>query len=294
MEKPKFVTAELGNVINVDSQGKRFNDPYKRSVLNKDDGSQCFAHVEDGYKIAQHQTVYDYLHQGLDNQGLKYDFSYEIGGYAKKNRHGGRVKFRIVLPEVNLDLLTEGVTLSMRINTDNSYDCTTGLRMLFGASNGPINYYLNEEFARVYHKHTKSLDVKNIEKAIKSGMENFRTKMKAAFLDLINAPLEPAFVSLAIEEMIAEKAKAPMSQKYLKEIKAHIEKGTKVKNKWQLYHLACKVLSDLGASSDVEKDQAIKMLARIKKLEMPEKTASTTDSALTVPEKPILELATAN
>jgi hypothetical protein len=183
----------------------------------------------------------------------------------KTHKNGGRIHIDITLPDLNLDLLTEGTVLNMRLTTDNSYDSSTGLRFNLGATADGINFHLPEKFSREYHKHTKNIDVDKIRQALEKGVENFKTKMKSAFEELVKSSLNPAQVSLFLDDLIKAKKK-PMAKKYLEAMLDKVKKGLPVNNKWQLYRLACQVLSEGEASIDVERAACVAMLREIRKL----------------------------
>ena len=158
--------------------GETWQDDKFVALVNEANFKHRFCYVTNGYKIAQHEDVISIIEEALKDLKFNHNMTFDI------MNDGCRINVKINFPDVKLDLLSEcGEMLYMRISTDNSYDCTTGLRFQLGAYTGSnIRLHLSDRFSKHYHKHTKGLDITDVEKALTDGVKNFQEKVKNVFL----------------------------------------------------------------------------------------------------------------
>jgi len=254
MGDKKFIEAREMKIF--DEQGKEFVG--WKGIVNVENTEQRFDIVGTGYKIAQHSEVVATVTKSLEELGFKNNMGVlEIGD-------GGRVHISIVFPDLKIDVLGSGDYISMRASLDNSYDSTTGLRLDVGGIRQGYYIYVGEKFSHYYHRHTKGLDISELENSIRKGIETFQTKIKQEFENLAGTKVDPLVISGWLNKLMEEKTKK-IPAKYLEVIKNTFEtvRGN-ITNLWSLYNLVCEVLGKEDMTIDRRKQLCQTMLSAMK------------------------------
>jgi hypothetical protein len=234
--------------------------PKYKGIVNAENHSQIFNVVGMGYKIAQHDEVFEAIEQTVKELGFKAD----ITPYVLDE--GGRLKVRVTFPDINLHIGPRevGDIVNLRMTFDNSYNATTGLRgcvdgLRLKCTNGMT---VPEKFAYSYHKHTKGMDINKLCIAIEKGVETFQTKIKEKWERYQATKINPDKARIFLQELAQkeEGKKTVISKKYLDMMLERMDWGGSidvrgagmVTNQWMLYNLATEILTHECKSPDVQ------------------------------------------
>ena len=227
-----------------------------KAVVNKNDEQQIFSVVSDNYQVVQHEEVIDTIERTLENLNLKYDKS------VTELNDGARVRVEMVFPDIEVNI-GGGDVSKFRATFDNSYDCSTGLRLDIGAfrlicTNGLT---IGERWGTYYHKHSKGLDIMMLEKSVKHGVDVFQTKIKGMFEDMARYEITPnearGFLDNAVEKkLIANKYLEGMMNRLNYGGSVEIKKDSQVNSKWMLYNLISEELTHNCTSLDAQRRYA--------------------------------------
>lgn len=253
-DKNEFVTATEVEIHSKKGEGN-FNflgDKWK-GIANAANTDEVFAIVGKGYKIAQHQDVYEMVTDAIRDNSLNANVQ------MLELNDGARIHGRITFPDLKFDL--NGREITMRMTFDNSYNYTTGVRMIVGAlcQHSGVYYYIRERFSTFYHRHTKGLDIRDIEKKVQKGVDVFQNKIRDKFATYAATNINPNKVNDFLEECVNDKV---IPEKYLKSI---MENAKSCTNQFDLYEASCQVLTTEmnDTSIDSQRDHMIKMDTRI-------------------------------
>ena len=232
-----------------------------KGLVNEDKVDQLFYIVGAGYKVAQHDEVHDVVEKALGEMGMEHKIVTQL------MNDGARLRVGIHFPTVKLGI--EGENLHMLSYFDNSYDCTTGLRYeLCAYQSGDYLVYIGGNYSKYYHRHTKNLNVSEIENSIYKGVDVFQTKIKNEIESLVDTKIDTLVFSGWINSMInkPEGEKSIIPIKYLEIIKAKFEevRGS-LKNLWNIYNLICKTLGAEELHVDRRQALCLTMLHAMRK-----------------------------
>jgi len=253
--EPKYTVAAETELFQGDDK-ESLQGRYK-SITNKANESQIFAIVGDGYKVIQHDEVVDMINDSLSELNMKAESNiFEMKG-------GGRIHGEMIFKEHYLDVKNDGEIVNMRLFFDNSYDCSTGVRMRFGAFLPRRNAFLYVEenmFGRFYHKHTQGLNKHEMGKDIEKGGKICQEKLSAMFRGMASTPVNFAHVKTLLEEKIGKKY---IPDKYLVAVNDAVKSG--VGTMWDLFIVYSEVMSVQTDSVDVRSEYSLKFLSMFTK-----------------------------
>lgn len=262
--QPKFIQAKEIALFSQDGQDADYNalaGKYK-GIVNADNPKQIFNVVGPGYKIAQHDEVYDIVTKTVKDMGLKTNVR------VKEMNEGARLRLELSFPDIQIKIGNSAVDdiVNMRMAFDNSYNATTGLRGVVDGLRLICNNGMKvpESFARNYHKHTKGMDLSRLSTTIEKGIEVFQTKIKERWERYYLTKIDPNKARTFLEECSANKV---ISQKYLEMMIKRLDFGGDVEirgagqitNQWALYNLITEILTHECESVDTQERFSNKM-----------------------------------
>jgi len=231
-----------------------------KGLVNEVDTLDRFAIVGVGYKIAQHDDVFEIVNKALEDLSIK-----TITATTEMN-DGARLRIDLKFPEITHSIAEE--QLQLWATFDNSYDGSTGLRLEINAylpateTNLYCSEIISEALNKYYHKHTKGLEIGMLEGTISKGIEIFQDKMKKEFEMLVATRLTPDQAKEFIVELLEDK-KVKTAKKYLQMIHENI--GERITDAWRFYTLIASILTKEVASVDIRKNNARELLKHISK-----------------------------
>lgn len=233
------------------------NGRYK-ALTNKDNEHQIFAIVGAGYQVIQHDEVVDTINEAVE------DLNLNPLTKIKEMNEGGRIHGEMVFNEHYVDVTGSGDVINLRVSFDNSYDCSTGVRMNFGAFHPrkKILLFIGERYAKYYHKHTKGLNKYEISQGIKKGGELFQNQVSEMFKNMASTPVRYQDVKVLLEDCVDKKSTS-IPAKYLNAVSDAVNHTTQ--NLWDLYLTYSEVLSSECESIDARSRHALKFLALFNK-----------------------------
>ena len=177
---------------------------------------------------------------------------------------GGRIHGEMIFNNHYIDVTGDGDVINMRVSFDNSYDCSTGVRMNFGAFHPTkkILLFIGERYSKYYHKHTKGLNKHEMAEGIKKGGEIFQEKISKMFKDMAATPVSSLNVKSFLEEK-ADKKSSGIPVKYLNSVSESVT--SKTGTLWDLYLIFSEVLSTECDSIDARGRHALKFLSLFNK-----------------------------
>jgi len=255
-EKTKrFIEAEEMELF--DAEGRHITR--WKGIVNKEQKGQMFNIVGRGYKIAQHDDVIEAIEESVNDLELTHNER------IVTLNEGARVHAIMNFPKI-VERLSNGETLELRVTFDNSYDSTTGLRMVLGSTTSKGYYLLtSESYGTYYHRHTKGMDTRNLKKKLEKGIDVFRNKIIAKFEQMLSSKLDIATVINFLDKCIKEKV---ISVKYLEMIRDKLDtlKASDVDSQYALYNMIAEVLSAQVESIDAQKRHMETMYNKVKQL----------------------------
>jgi hypothetical protein len=262
--KPEFIRAKEIALYSQENQNSALNPlahKYK-GIVNEQNEKQIFNVVGTGYKIVQHDEMYDAVESTIKNLGLKAKIrTAEIGD-------GARLRMELTFPDIQIKIGHAEVNdvVNLRMAFDNSYNATTGMRcsvdgLRLKCTNG---MKVPEGFAYFYHRHTKGLDVNSLIPTIERGVEVFQTKIKEKWDRYFQNKIDPNKARTFIQECIQDKT---ISVKYLEMMLRRMDFGGDIEirglgqitNQWMLYNLVTEVLTHECNSLDMQENFMNKM-----------------------------------
>ncbi|MDB4330419.1 DUF945 domain-containing protein [bacterium] len=262
--EPRFLVAkeiELFSQDGTDASHNSLAHKYK-GICNAANVEQIFNVVGKGYKIAQHDEVFDIVEKTVKEMGLKSEVK------IKEMNDGARLRFTLTFPDINIKIGDPALNdiVNMRMGFDNSYDGTTGLR---GIVDGERLACLNgmkvpEELVREYHRHTQGMDLTRLATTIEKGVVIFQTKIKERWDRYYNTKIDPNKARTFLEQCHEDQV---ISQKYLKAMIERLDFGGNIEirgagqitNQWMLYNLVTEILTHECDSVDAQERQSKKM-----------------------------------
>jgi hypothetical protein len=244
--KPNFVEATTVEIHSTkDGSPMNFLGDRWKGIANAANTNEVFAIVGKEYKIAQHSEVFELVTDAIRDNSLNADVS------ILELNDGARIHGKIAFPDLKFDV--NGRTITMRMTFDNSYNYTTGVRMIVGAlseRNG-IVYYIRERFSTFYHRHTKGLDINDITKKVQKGVEVFQNKIQDKFNKYAATNINPAKIEDFINECITDDV---IPQTYLKSI---LEHSRNANNQFDLYSASCEVLTKEMNETSIDRQREL-------------------------------------
>lgn len=244
-----------------DANGNKWEG--SKGIVNEADELDRFAIVGEGYKIAQHEEVIGMINQSLTDLNLDNKMAIE------EMNEGARLRVNLNFPQVYHTIAEERVILWATF--DNSYDSSTGLRLEINAK---IEHSSNclyvseaicEQLNRHYHRHTKGLNVEELEGTVQKGIEIFQNEIGKEFQKLADTPIKGIEAKLWIEKLLSSKKKSKVAKKYLECIKEAIDKNdSKLNSAWALYSLISSILTKDIPSVDLRRNNARELLREVK------------------------------
>ncbi len=236
-----------------------------KAVVNKKNEQQVFSVVSDNYQVVQHDEVISTIEKTLSSLNLRYDKK------VIELNNGARVRVEMIFPDIEVNL-GNGDVSKFRATFDNSYDCSTGLRLDIGAfrmicTNGLT---IGERWGSYYHKHSQGLNISMLGKSVKHGVKIFKTKVKAMFEDMAQLEISPdqarAFLDNTIEKkLIANKYLDGMMNRLNYGGNVEIKRDSQINSKWMLYNLISEELTHNCESLDAQRRYANIMNAELMK-----------------------------
>jgi len=225
-----------------------------KALTNKKNPKQIFAIVGEGYEVIQHDEVVNTIQDAVEDLNLNPTTK------IKEMNEGGRIHGEMIFHSHYVDVTGDGDVVNLRVSFDNSYDCSTGVRMNFGAFHPTkrIMLFIGERYAKYYHKHTKGLNKHEMASGIKKGGELFQNRILKMFQDMANTNVDYQKVKALLEDA-ADKKTSGIPQKYLSSVQDALGWGTH--SLWELYLTYSEVLSSECESIDARGRHALKFLS---------------------------------
>jgi hypothetical protein len=251
-----FPSAKLIPIF--DANGNRING--HRAVVNTVDERDVFSIVSDAYKVIQHDEVLDSIKKSVAALGLRAETK------VSEMDNGARIHAELIFPDIEIRVGGKDAC-KFRCIFDNSYNLTTGLRMIIGAfrlvcTNGLIS---GEKWASFYAKHLQSLSVERLEMCLQHGVKTFQTKVWDQYEGMAATPLTPEQARAFFLECLAEEKKV-IPIKYLESMLngGEIDNIGNINSVWGLYNLAGEILThDKEISIDSRRKHMQAINARI-------------------------------
>jgi len=240
-----------------DSEGR--NIQRWKGLVNKNNTEQIFNIVGRNYKIAQHDEVINAIEESISELELTHEET------VIPMNDGARVHAIMTFPKIEQSL-TNGEKLTMSVTFDNSYDSTTGLRMIVKAKTAKGHCLITtDSHGKYYHKHTPGMDLKDLKKKLEKGIDAFNNNIMEQFEKMLSNKLDIAKVINFLDKCIKEKV---IAEKYLESIKSKLStvKAGDVDNQFTLYNIIAEVLSAQVESIDAQKRHMETMYNKVKNL----------------------------
>ena len=243
-----------------DGNGKKWEG--KKGLVNEADEMDRFSIVGEGYKVAQHQEVYDIVDKAL------IDLKVEHKTTTIDMNEGARLRIDLKFPQVVHSIAGESIQLWATF--DNSYDGSTGLRLEINAYM-PVtdtNFYCSEmvsnQLNSYYHKHTKGLTIGELDGTISKGIEIFQKEIVREFEELVAQPISGLSAKAFIGELVENPKSIKVAKKYLEKIYEAVDAASsRLTTAWGLYSLISSILTTEVAGLDNRKNNARVMLSKI-------------------------------
>ena len=256
-QKPKFTVAQEISLYSQFNENAPVNAlaPKYKGIVNADNHAQIFNVVGMGYKIAQHDEVYDAVEQTIKELGFRADIKTTL------LNEGARLKLRVTFPDILINVGPREVNdiVNLRMTFDNSYNATTGLRgcvdgLRLRCTNG---MQVPDRFAYSYHKHTKGMDINKLSLAVEKGIEVFQTKIKEKWERYAYTKINPDKARSFLQQCVEDKT---ISVKYLQMMLERMGSGGNIEirgagqinNQWMLYNLVTEILTHECSSPDTQ------------------------------------------
>ena len=204
---------------------------------------------------------------------------------------GARIKINTIFPDVKIEIDTaqEKDILSMNLYYENSYDSTTGVRMIIEArrKDGTL-FVIREKLGSFYHRHTKGLDLIAIKQKLEKGVSKFLNEIQKQLQRLADTPVSKLGASLHFTKYLSESSKAKLNKKddddyvkndtdkipakYIEMVLKELNKESVVVNNiYDLYGIISMILTKEISSDDTRRQHANNFS---KRLEMIQKEAA--------------------
>ena len=245
---PDLVQAKEISLYSQESVNAPYNSLAGRfkGIVDANNVETIFNVVSPAYKIAQHSEVHGLVIDALQATGFKCKVRTE------QYNDGARMRVSVGFPDIMVKIDQEVITLRMAI--DNSYNSTTGLRVVVSGERARDNVLLSipDSFAFYYHKHFGGMDVNNIGPSIDKGVSIFLTKVKEKWEKYFHTKIDPVKARDFLEQCDRDKT---ISKKYLKMMLERMNldatvKGLQITNQWLLHGLVSEILSKECKSKD--------------------------------------------
>lgn len=241
---PKAKLVEIAKINDIGAQ----IDGYR--AVTSEDGSRVFNIVTPSYKVIQHDEMIDKMRGTIKRYGL--DFKETITPV----NDGARVHVEYTFPGLEEPVTPNvGDIIRFKAFCDNSYDGSTGLRILFGAErlvceNGMVSM---DRGAGYYHKHTSGLEMDKIIGALEDGISFYKHHFIERTKRFYEMPMRPAAMLEQIEQWKENKL---IPQKHLNKADAWIRAGISVegaveyKSQYDFYNVMTAVVTHNVTSLD--------------------------------------------
>ena len=214
-----------------------------KGLVNEDKPEQMFNVVGINYKVAQHDDVMQVVEKALTDMGLQNEVIPHVVNM------GARLRVNIRFPEIKLGIGNDYVKMVSYF--DNSYDCSTGLRYELAAYQGEYLIFVGGNFSKFYHRHTKGMNIHEVENTIHKGVEVFQSKIKQELEILAETKVDPLVVSGWINKLIDTEEESIIPKKHLETIKnAFQEERATMDSLWNIYNMVCKTLGKQDLNMD--------------------------------------------
>ena len=253
----KYTVAKEVDIEQIDAT-PRFIPRYK-ALVNEDKLDQVFAIVGRDYKVALHQEVVDAVETTLS------DLKLESTGNPEEYNEGARLNIVKKFPNIGMQIENEFFNLT--ITVDNSYDLTTGLRVVVGAVKRDTNTqcFIPDRFANLYHKHTKGMMIDDIRGSVHKGISVFQNKIREDFERMVATPIDPTEASIKFDDLSSEDSKSLIPKKYLEEVKKAVDEKQPT-TQWRLYKLVMETLAPLDFSLERRRQVTLEFVKVVRSL----------------------------
>jgi hypothetical protein len=222
-----------------DANGNKWEG--KKGLVNEANEQERFEIVGVGYKIAQHDEVFEIVDKALNDLQIVHKTS------TLEMKEGARLRIDLKFPEIVHTIAEEKIQLWATF--DNSYDQSTGLRLEINAymERTEANLYcsevISEKLNRYYHRHTKGLEVGMLEGTISKGIEIFQSEIGKEFNQLAATTITGMGAKAFISDLIENKS-CKTARKYLDMISEAITNAEdRLTTAWALYSLVSSILT---------------------------------------------------
>jgi len=256
-EAPKRPTLIRASELQIYDQDGRHLKDYK-ALVREDKNEKLFSIVSKGYKIAQHDDIVNAVEATLKTLELRYNSK------ILQLDEGARIRMITDLPHIQIKVKEDLFT--MRISWDNSYNLTTGVRLVLGVLS-PFGHelFIDSRYANFYHRHTQGLDLKHLAKAVTAGIGVFQTKVEEEFKQMIATPMTMDKAINFLDNCCAEKL---IAEVYLSALRQELKKITpdQLDSQFILYNLINKVLGERVKSIDTKERHIRVMNAKLRSI----------------------------
>ncbi len=235
----------------------------QKGLVNEANELDRFAIVGVGYKIAQHDEVYDIVDKALNDLQIVYKTN------TIEMNDGARLRIDLKFPEIVHTIAEEEIQLWASF--DNSYNGSTGLRLEINAfverteTNVYCSEVISDQMNKCYRRHTKGLEIGMLEGVINEGVIIFQKEIGKEFKQLAETPITEMGAKTFIQELIDNKSRKT-ARKYMDMISEALDGASgRLTTAWALYSLVSSILTREVASVDLRKNNARELLNKIKK-----------------------------
>jgi len=258
----KLLRAKEVQIVYKDDNGNEKTWQEAKGLVNEENENQRFSIVGVGYKVAQHEEVNEMVEESIKELGLNHNTN------IITMDDGARIRIKVDFNDVKFRI--DETDIVLRVNYDNSYNCTTGLRLIVEGIHGRTVFILPDNIGQYYHRHTKGLNLKDLIKKLEKGIETFKTKAKATFEKFLATSMTNNSALAWLDDLItkAEKDESKSKHvpiKYLKLIRIKVNKEG-VNTVWDLYKCISEVLTQEIESVDTRKTHATKLNTALNKM----------------------------
>ena len=239
-----------------DEAGRNLKD-YK-ALVQEDKNEKLFSIVSKSYKVAQHEDIVGQIEKSLAELELEYN------SRILHLDEGARIRMITNFPKINIKVKEE--VFNLRLSWDNSYNQTTGVRLVLGVlSPHGHELLIDARLANFYHRHTKGLNLNNLKKTIEKGIEVFKTQVETEFRKMLETPLTMEKAINFLDECCREKV---IAEVYLSNIRVALKKivPDQLDSQFILYNLINQVLGAEVKSLDTKERHIRAMSAKLKSL----------------------------